>query len=298
MAVTMQGSAISRIDVADAKVVLLTDGSYKLMIGATDMGTGCDTILAQMVASEMNCSIDAVFTDDVDTDKSPYDTGSYASSTTYLTGKSVVKACKLLKDQIFELIYNKYKIESLEIRLNGDKALTSQGEVLLKDLITHEISGFASSTTNVSPPPFVAGFVELESDPETFEIKVIDYVGVVDCGTPINPNLARIQLEGGLVQGIGMALIEDINYSSKGRMYNDSLMRYKMPTRLDFNSIRTAFESSYEPTGPYGAKSIGEVVINTPSPAIAAAVYNAFKVNVRSLPITSEKIYKRTKNKD
>ena len=127
-------------------------------------------------------------------------------------------------------------------------------------------------------------------DKLTGKVDIIDYVAVVDCGTVVNPNLARIQAEGGIAQGIGMALYEDITYNEKGKMRNDSFLQYKIPTRLDVGNIRVEFESSYEQTGPFGAKSIGEIVINTPSPALAHAVYNATKVNVRTLPITSEKI--------
>jgi CO/xanthine dehydrogenase Mo-binding subunit len=136
----------------------------------------------------------------------------------------------------------------------------------------------------------MAGLVEIEVDRLTGKIDIIDYVGVIDCGTVINPNLARIQAEGGIVQGMGMTLYEDIKYDKNGRMLNDSFMQYKIPSRLDVGTIRIDFESSYEPTGPFGAKSIGELVINTPAPAIANAVYNATKVNTRNLPITSEKI--------
>ena len=143
----------------------------------------------------------------------------------------------------------------------------------------------------VSPPPFMVGMAEIELDKETGKVELIDYVAVVDCGTPINPNLARIQTEGGIAQGIGMALYEDIVYSEAGKNYSNSFMQYKIPSRIDVGTIRVEFESSYEPTGPLGAKSIGEIVINTPSPAIANAVQNAVGVKIRELPITAEKIY-------
>ena len=136
----------------------------------------------------------------------------------------------------------------------------------------------------------MVGIVETEVDKLTGKVDIIDYVAVVDCGTVVNPNLARIQAEGGIAQGIGMALYEDITYTEKGKMRNDSFLQYKIPTRLDVGNIRVEFESSFEQTGPFGAKSIGEIVINTPSPALAHAVYNATKVNIRTLPITSEKI--------
>ena len=142
----------------------------------------------------------------------------------------------------------------------------------------------------VSPPPFMAGAVEIELDKETGHVEILDYAAVVDCGTVINPNLARVQTEGGIVQGIGMALYENVQYDEKGHMMNNSFMQYKIPTRLDMGRLRVEFESSYEPTGPFGAKSIGEIVINTPSPAIAHAIANATGLWFKELPITSEKI--------
>ena len=136
----------------------------------------------------------------------------------------------------------------------------------------------------------MVGMAEIDLDPETGKVEVVDYVGAVDCGTVINTNLARVQTEGGIVQGIGMALYEDVTYEPTGRIMENSFMQYKIPTRLDMGKLRVEFESSYEQTGPFGAKSIGEIVINTPSPAIAQAVYRATGLWFRELPITPEKI--------
>ena len=136
----------------------------------------------------------------------------------------------------------------------------------------------------------MAGAVEIELDPETGHVEILDYYAVVDCGTVINPNLARVQAEGGIVQGIGMTLYENIQYTEKGQLLNNSFMQYKIPTRLDMGNIKVEFESSYEETGPFGAKSIGEIVINTPAPAIADAVYNATGLRFRTLPITAEQV--------
>lgn len=147
-----------------------------------------------------------------------------------------------------------------------------------------------SNSSPVSPPPFMAGAVEIELDKLTGEVKIIDYAAVVDCGTVINPNLARVQTEGGIVQGIGMTLFENIQYDKYGRMLNDSFMQYKIPTRLDMGSLHVEFESSNEPSGPFGAKSIGEIVINTPAPAIVHAIYNACGHWFNTLPVTAEDI--------
>ena len=148
----------------------------------------------------------------------------------------------------------------------------------------------ATYSSPVSPPPYMVGMVEIELDKETGSIEILDYQSVIDCGIPVNPNLARVQAEGGIGQGIGMALYENVTYNAQGKIAENSFMQYKIPTRLDMGKLRVEFESSYEPTGPFGAKSIGEIVINTPSPALAHAIYNATGLWFRELPITSEKI--------
>ena len=300
VAMSMQGSAIAGVDVGSATIKLNDDGFYSLMLGAADMGTGCDTTMSQIAADCLCCDLDNIIVHGVDTDVSPYDSGSYASSTAYLTGGAVVKACDSMIRRILEKGAEYLGREADQVDFDGKRVfcLDGSGEISLKDIGNRVMSGngFAlevteSNTQPTSPPPFMVGMAEVEVDRETGEAKLIDYVAVVDCGTPINPNLTRIQTEGGLVQGIGMAMYEDITYSPKGQMYENSLMQYKIPTRQDVGRLRVEFESSYEQTGPFGAKSIGEVVINTPAPAIASAVAHAAGVQIRELPVTAEKIY-------
>ncbi len=302
MAISMQGSGISNVDVASVSIHLNDNGMYTLMIGATDMGTGCDTILAQMAADGLGCNMDQITVHGVDTDVSPYDTGSYASSTTYVTGGAVLKACESMQSQILEASAKILGVPKEALEFDGTCIYGEGKTLLLADLANALVVGsntqlvaIGTNSQEVSPPPFMAGFVEIEADPDTMVYTIVDYVAVVDCGTVINPNLAKVQVEGGIAQGIGMAMTEDIRYSKDGRMYNDSFMMYRIPSRLDVGKIRVAFESSYEPTGPHGAKSIGEIVINTPSPAIADAVYNAYGRRVRELPITPERIFNTTK---
>lgn len=299
MSVTMQGSGIAGIDTASAEIRLNDDGNYTLLIGSTDMGTGSDTILAQMAAEVLNTPLDTIIVHAADTDISPYDPGSYASSTTYVTGMAVVRAAEDLKNKLLEQAAMFLDADREQVQFDGEVFATLDGEktVLLAKLAQslvmgsgRQLAGQATYGSPVSPPPFIAGFAEIELDQETGKVELIDYVAVVDCGTVINPNLARIQVEGGIVQGIGMALYEDVRYSAKGRMETSNFMQYKIPCRKDIGRVRVAFEESYEPTGPFGAKSVGEVVINTPQPAIAHAVYNAVGVRITSLPITSEKI--------
>lgn len=301
MALAMQGSAISGLDVGSVTIKLSDEGFYNVIIGCTDMGTGCDTIIAQFVADTLETDIDNIAVYGVDTDTSPYDSGSYASSTTYLTGMAAVKAAELLKEKMFELASQKLSVDASSLEFDGKRifCVEQEKEISLFDLATASMANNEialevtySHSSPVSPPPFMAACAEVEVDPLTGSIELLDYAACVDCGTVVNTNLARVQTEGGLLQGIGMTLYEDIWYNEKGVNLSNSFMQYKIPTRLDFDKIRVEFESSYEPTGPYGAKSIGEIVINTPAPAIAHAIHNATDVWFNELPITPEKILK------
>lgn len=298
MALAMQGSGISAVDQGSVIIKVNDDGFYSMTIGCADMGTGCDTILAQMAADCLDCSVDDIVVYGADTDISPYDSGSYASSTTYVTGRATMKACEELVEKIKNA--GKEVLGCEEVEFDGKYVFNianKEEKVSLKDLGNQnmagkgfELSSYASFCSPVSPPPYMVGIAEVEVDIETGKVDVVDYVAVVDCGTVINTNLARVQAEGGILQGIGMCLFEDVRYDSRGYMTSNSFMQYKIPTRLDIGQIRVEFESSYEPTGPFGAKSIGEIVIDTPSPAIAAAIYAATKKRFYELPITSEKI--------
>lgn len=298
-ALAMQGSAIAGVDVGGATIKLGEDGSYTLSLGATDMGTGCDTILSQMAADVLETEFDNIVVFGVDTDISPYDSGSYASATTYVTGMAVADACKELREKIRALGAEMLEAAAEEVEFDGKRVYVLDGsrEVSLQEIAVKGTCGNNESlhvtvnrSSKISPPPFMAGVAEVEVDTETGSVELIDYAAVVDCGTPVNPNLARVQTEGGLAQGIGMALYEDIQYNEKGQLRNNSFMQYKIPSRVDIQKIRVDFAPSYEKSHPFGAKSIGEIVINTPCPAIANAVYNAVGVRVREMPIKPEKI--------
>ena len=298
IAMAMQGSSIAGIDVGGADIKLNEDGSYTLALGCSDMGTGCDTILAQMAADCLDTDMKNIVVFSVDTDISPYDSGSYASSTTYATGNAVIQACGELRKRIHAFGAQMLGVSAEDSDFDGEKVRIEDGkEVTLQQIAGKATCGVCSElqvvkeySSPISPPPFMVGAAEVEIDKETGQIDVVDYVGVIDCGTPINPNLARVQAEGGIGQGIGMVLYEDIQYTDKGKIRNNSFMQYKIPNRMDIPKVRIEFESSYEKTGPFGAKSIGELVIDTPCPAIANAVYNATGVRVRELPITPEKV--------
>ena len=299
MGMAMQGSGITSVDVGSASLKINDDGFYTLSIGAADMGTGCDTILAQIAAEVLDCPLDNVTVLGADTDSSPYDSGSYASSTTYVTGKAVEQCAEQLKQKICQAGAGLLGLDERAVIFAGDAVTSEDGtqratlaqiaaasqcgsNTALEAVVTH--------SSEISPPPFMVGAAEVEVDLETGEAQVIRYEAAVDCGTPVNPNLARVQAEGGILQGIGMALTENVTYDDRGMPQENSLMQYKIPARNDIGHIHVVFESSYEGTGPFGAKSIGEVVINTPLPAVADAIYHATHKRFYELPITREQI--------
>ena len=299
MGMAMQGSGITSVDVGSASLKINDDGFYTLSIGAADMGTGCDTILAQIAAEVLECPLDKVTVLGADTDSSPYDSGSYASSTTYVTGKAVEQCAEQLKQKICQVGAGLLGLDERAVVFVGDAVTSEDGtqratlaqiaaasqcgsNTALEAVVTH--------SSEISPPPFMVGAAEVEVDLETGEAQVIRYEAAVDCGTPVNPNLARVQAEGGILQGIGMALTENVTYDDRGMPQENSLMQYKIPARNDIGHIHVVFESSYEGTGPFGAKSIGEVVINTPLPAVADAIYHATHKRFYELPITREQI--------
>ena len=299
MCMAMQGSGITSVDVGSASLKINDDGFYTLSIGAADMGTGCDTILAQIAAEVLDCPLDNVTVLGADTDSSPYDSGSYASSTTYVTGKAVEQCAEQLKQKICQVGAGLLGLDERAVVFAGDAVTSEDGtqratlaqiaaasqcgsNTALEAVVTH--------SSEISPPPFMVGAAEVEVDLETGEAQVIRYEAAVDCGTPVNPNLARVQAEGGILQGIGMALTENVTYDDRGMPQENSLMQYKIPARNDIGHIHVVFESSYEGTGPFGAKSIGEVVINTPLPAVADAIYHATHKRFYELPITREQI--------
>ena len=299
MGMAMQGSGISGVDVGSATLKLNDEGFFTMNIGAADMGTGCDTILSQIAAEVLECDTDDITVFGADTDISPYDSGSYASSTTYVTGKAVEKCALELKSRIEKLGAKLLKCdvddvtyENKLVRCDSTGETVSLADISTASMCGNDISLSVTYTHSspISPPPYMVGAAEVEVDLLTGESKVIEYDACVDCGTPVNPNLARVQAEGGILQGIGMTMSENITYSDKGKLYENSFLQYKIPSRMDIGHINVDFESSYEAAGPFGAKSIGEVVINTPLPAITDALSHAAGKRFYTLPITPEQI--------
>ncbi len=304
-AVSMQGSGIPRIDMGSASMKMNEDGSFNLFIGATDIGTGSDTILAQIAAEVLQIPTQKIIVLSSDTDLTPFDTGAYASSTTYVSGKAVERCARDIAGQITGRAAILLDADKAGIVLRDGEAVDSKTgkyvsfeEICLHSLYQDEqfqIQAQASAVVDESPPPFIAQFAEVEVDRRTGRIRVIEFVSAVDCGQPINPLLVEGQVEGAAVNGMSYALCEDYLFDSKGRMMNPRFWDYKIFTAGDIPNMKTIVVNSYEETGPFGAKSVGEIAINGPAPAIANAVFDAIGVRMFDLPMAPERVWRRMK---
>ncbi|MGC9366719.1 MAG: xanthine dehydrogenase family protein molybdopterin-binding subunit [bacterium] len=301
MAAGMQGSGIPRVDLASAYIKINDDGSFNLNIGATDLGTGSDTILAQIAAETLHTDPSQLIVLSSDTDTTPFDVGAYASSTTYISGNAVRKCAEKIKTKLISAGAELLQVQPQQVSLENqavvcrkDKRRCSYEEIARYSLYSenqHQIQATASNFSNQSPPPFIAQFAEVEINPFTGELKLLNFVSAVDCGQPINPLLVEGQVEGAVVNGISYALTEQYKFSSAGRMQNANFKYYHLFRTPDLCKIKTIIVNSYEQSGPFGAKSIGEIAINGPMPAIANAIFDAVGIRLYQSPFTPEKIY-------
>ncbi len=299
LACLMQGSGIAGIDMASARIKMNEDGSFNLLMGATDLGTGSDTVLAQIAGQVLGVTVDKIQTYSSDTDMTPFDKGAYASSTTYVSGGAVKKAAEACRDKILKVAAEMLKEDVANLHCENAKVISKSGkEVPYPNIINRslygqnqfQIEGEASHISYVSPPPFAAHFAEVEVDTETGKVRVLDYVCAVDCGVAINPKLAEGQMEGAALNGLSYALCEEMVFDERGRMLNPSFFDYRLFTTVDAPKIRTILVETYEPTGPFGAKSIAEIGINGPLPALANAIYDACGVRMMKAPFTPERV--------
>jgi len=303
MAIAMQGSGIPYMDMGSSSIKLNDDGSYMVTSGATDIGQGSDTVITQIVAEELMTTVDRVTIYSSDTDLTPFDVGAYASSTTYISGNAALKAAQKMKNRLIREAASILEVKEDDVDFDGEIFVAGDKSITLSDLANrltyakdmHQVAVTESYFGHVSPPPFMAGYAEVEVDTETGEYQLIDYVSVVDCGTTINPMLARGQVEGGIVQGYGMASCEAVIYNKAGKLLTNNFLTYHIPTHKEITKLTTEFADSYDPTGPFGAKSVGEIGIDTPPAVLCNAIYNAVGVRINDLPITPEKILKAMK---
>jgi CO/xanthine dehydrogenase Mo-binding subunit len=299
----MQGSGIPKIDMAAASMKMNEDGSFNLFVGATDIGTGSDTILAQIAAEVLRVPVEKILVLSSDTDLTPFDTGAYASSTTYISGGAVEKCAREIRRQLLQTASAMLEQPAGELTLAAEKAVHERigKEVTLEEIAyrctysedQYQIQAHASHTAPQSPPPFIAQFAEVEVDPETGRVRVLKFVSAVDCGRPLNPQLAEGQVEGSVLQGIGFALTEDYVFDEKGRMMNPRFWDYKIPGAADAPEMVTILVPTHEESGPFGAKSVGEIAINGPPPAVANAIFDAVGVRLFELPMTPERVWRR-----
>jgi len=299
MSIMMQGSGIPGIDMAAATIKMNEDGSFNLLIGATDIGTGSDTILAQMAAEVLGVPLSKIIVTSSDTDITPFDVGAYASSTTYVSGTAVVRAAEKVREQILSVAAPLLNSTSEGLTLSEEAVKTPDGQRVGLDRVCQramyesdqfQIAATASFVPSESPPPFLANFAEVAVDTGTGRVEVLHYVAAVDCGVAVHPKLAEGQMEGSIVNGIGYALTEEMLISSRGRVRNPSLFDYKILGALDVPRIDVVLVDSYEPTGPMGAKSVGEIGINGPIPTIANAIHDAVGIRLRQTPFTPERV--------
>ena len=306
LACMMQGSGIPEVDMAAASIKMNEDGSFNLLVGATDLGTGSDTILAQIAAEVLGVTVKDILVLSSDTDLTPFDVGAYASSTTYISGNAVRKAALHAREQIVKVAAKILDEAPEKIRLEGGKAVGESGRSCALSEVgntsfyyhdQHQIIGMASHYSQSSPPPFAAHFADVEVDTETGLVTVLDYAATVDCGTAINPTLAEGQNDGAVLNGISYALTEEMRFNANGVMENPSFKRYKIFSTADAPPMKTILVPTYESSGPFGAKSVSEIGINGPQPAIANAIYDAVGVRLLEPPFTPEKVLRAIKAK-
>lgn len=308
MALLMQGSGIPLIDMGAATIKLNEDGSFNVLYGGTDIGTGLDTIVAQIVSETLGVKPEQIIVYAADTDITPFDKGAYASSGTFISGGAVYNTALKVREQILEVtkeIFGEFDTKDFILKdgfvISGKSGKkVSLSEIAYQTLYLkkqQQIMATNSFVSDSSPPPFAAHFVEIEVDKETGIITPIKYVAAVDCGVAINPELAKGQIIGSIVNGIGYALTEEYKFSQTGKLINSNFMEYRIPSSRDIPDIKTILVETYEPKGPYGAKSVAEININGPIPAIGNALYNALGIRIHKLPYTPEKVLEALKNK-
>ena len=294
-----QGSGVASIDTANATIKLNEDGSLSLFIGAADIGTGGDTVIAQIVAETLGLDLEDIVVYTTDTDIVPFDSGAYASSTTYVSGNAALKAAEEIKDSILEVASPLLGVDQEALRLKDHHVVSTQGDkrISLKAVSMHaayvlkeQIEHTANFVSPVSPPPFAAQFADIEVDTETGQIRVVAFVSAIDAGTIINPKLAAGQVDGAVSMGLGQALIEEMAFDDKGRPLNRGLVDYKLFKAKGMPKLTTIFVETYEPTGPFGVKAVAEIPVNGPAPAVANALKQAIGVRVFDLPLSPERV--------
>lgn len=299
MAIVMQASGIPGVDMGAASMKMNEDGSFNLLMGATDIGTGSDTMFCQLAAETLGVAVEKIIPYSSDTDMTPFDPGAYASSTTYVSGRAVEKAARAVRQQIVEVGGRLLGQEPKDLVVHGGKVCASDGRFVTYEQVClsalyqkdqFQIMAGASHMSYESPPPFAAVFAEVEVDTDTGLVRVLRLVEAVDCGQVVNPHMAEGQVEGAALQSLGYALYERMPFDGAGRMEFRSFRDYTIASAVDAPELVTILVPTHEPTGPFGAKAIAEIPINGPAPAVANAVAHAVGTRIRELPLTPERV--------
>lgn len=299
LACAMQSSGIARLDMGAAFMKMNEDGSFNLMVGVPDIGTGSDTIMAQIAAEVLSVETSKMIVCSSDTDITPFDSGAYASSTTFISGAAVMKAAEEVKRQILRVASDMMEIGTEELECLDGKVYARSGGFISYADICHralyekdqlQIMATASHFSPSSPPPFAVTFAEVTVDIETGVVSVKKIVSAVDCGFAINPKMAEGQIEGAVAQAIGFALTEDMPHDAEGRMLFRDFRSYKILAAPDMPEIVPILVTTNDSAGPFGAKSIAEIPISAPAAAISNAVSAATGVRIRELPLSPERV--------
>ncbi len=315
IAMVMQGTAIPYLDMGGASIKMNDDGSFNMLVGATDLGTGSDTVLAQMAAEVLGVPLEDMICYSSDTDFTPFDKGAYASSTTYISGAAAVKAANVVAERVkvraammlnsevnTETSTHVYTAE--EIRLENRFAIAPDGKsVSFAEIALHslhkdqqeQIMGVASYVSPVSPPPFAAQFAEVTVDTETGAVTVDKLVMAVDSGVIVNPLTASGQIEGGMTQALGYAVCEEMRYDDKGNAIERDLDRYHIFRADEMPELETIFVETFEPSHPFGVKAVAEIPMDGVAPAVGNAILDAIGVNVDAIPATPERVWRAMK---
>jgi len=302
VAMVMQGTAIPYLDMGGASIKMNDDGSFNLLVGATDLGTGSDTVLSQMAAEVLGVPLEDMICYSSDTDFTPFDKGAYASSTTYISGTAAVKAAQIVAERIKIRAAMMLKLEGhADIKLANRQAIAADGrtvsftEIALNSLHKEnqeQIMGVASYVSPVSPPPFAAQFAEVTVDVETGAVTVDKLVMAVDSGVIVNPLTASGQIEGGMTQALGYAVCEEMRYDEKGNAIERDLDRYHIFRADEMPELETIFVETFEPSHPFGVKAVAEIPMDGVAPAVGNAILDAVGVNVDENPTTPERVWR------
>ncbi len=309
VALVMQGTAIPYLDMGAASIKMNDDGSFNLLIGATDLGTGSDTVLAQMAAEVLGCPLEDVIVHSSDTDFTPFDKGAYASSTTYISGAATVRAAEQVALQIraraARMLSSRAaspdRLEADDIELYDRRAWAPGGrsvsleEVAINSLHSEDqqqIMGIGSYMSPVSPPPFAAQFAEVTVDTETGQVTVDRLLMALDCGVIVNPSTASGQVEGGMAQALGYAVCEEMAFDAGGQVVNPRFGDYHIFSADEMPEMQVIFVETYEPSHPFGVKAVAEIPLDGVAPAVGNAVYDAIGIQIRDIPLTPEKVWR------